>query len=88
MWEDISNTVGGFWDSVTNSFKTWIDYDLKKAEVKAQTQQLSSQQSPAYQAAAAWEGQTSVAGINVPNILLYAGLGVAAVVVLKKAKVI
>lgn len=88
MWEEISSTVGGFWDNVTNSFKTWIDYDLKKTEVKAQTQQLAAQQSPAYQAAAAWEGQTNVAGVNVPNILLYAGLGVAAVFVLKKSKVI
>lgn len=87
MWDEISNSVGGFWDTVTNTFQKWIDYDLTKAQVKAQSAQLASQQSPAYAAAAAWEGQTSVAGVQVPNLVIYAGLGLAAVVLLKKAKV-
>lgn len=88
MWEDLGNTVSGFWDTLTNTFKSWVDYDLQKAQIKGQNQLAAQQQSPAYQAAAAWEGQTSVAGISVPNILLYSGLAVAGFVVLKKTKVI
>lgn len=83
MWDSLTEFFDGAWDTATNSFQKWLDFDLQKTQMKAQSQQ-AAQQSPAYQAAAAWEGQTNIVGVNVPNLLLYAGLGVAGYVVLKK----
>lgn len=85
--DGLTDFFSGIWDTAKGTFQSWIDYDLQKQNIKVQQQQ-SAQQSPAYQAAAAWEGQTNLAGLNVPNLLIYASIGVAGLVALKKLKVI
>jgi hypothetical protein len=82
--DSFGDFLGGLFDRATQTFKSIADFEIAKIGAKAEAQKVE-QESPAYQAANAFDGGGLVFS---PNLLIYGGLGIVGLVVLKKMKVI
>ena len=83
--DSFGDFLDGLFDRATKTFKSLADFEIAKIGAKAEAQK-TVQESPAYQASNAFDGGSGL--VFSPNLLIYGGLGILALVALKKTKVI